>query len=147
VDAAVAPTAQGVPALEGWFTLDARAPHLLGTRCTACGTYYFPRLRTFCRNPACGGQDFEDVQLSRNGKLWSYTNACYQPPEPYVAAQPFAPFAIAAVELLKEKMIVLGPVIDGVGVAELRAGMAMELALEPLHDGKLAYKWKPVGAA
>ena len=43
------------PVLEGWFTLDAAAPHLRGTRCTACGTYYFPQLKTFCRNPDCAG--------------------------------------------------------------------------------------------
>lgn len=134
-------------ALPGWFTLDRKAPQLLGTRCTACGTYYFPKLLTSCRNPACQGTQLEQVPLSRTGKLWSYTNACYQPPEPFVAAQPFAPFAIAAVELLQERMIVLGPVVDGVGVKELRAGMAMELALEPLADGKLTWKWKPAGIA
>jgi uncharacterized OB-fold protein len=120
---------------------------LIGSRCSKCGTYYFPKLATFCRNPACDGEQFEEVQLSRLGKLWSYTDACYQPPEPFVAAQPYQPFAIAAVELLKEKMIVLGPVVDGVGVGELRAGMAMELVLEALADGKLTWKWKPVGAA
>ncbi len=134
-------------ALEGWFTLDKREPHLLGTCCKACGSYYFPRLATFCRNPGCEGDAFEEVQLSRTGKLWSYTSAGYPPPEPYAAAQPFVPFAIAAVELRKEKMIVLGAVVDGVAVSELRSGMAMELALEPLADGKLIYKWKPAGVA
>lgn len=132
-----------VPALEGWFTLDRKAPHLLGTRCKSCGTYYFPKLKTFCRNPACESDAFEDVQLSRTGKLWSCTNAAYAPPEPFVAKEPFAPFAIAAVELKTEKMIVLGAVVDGVKVSDLRAGMTMELALEPLADGKLIYKWKP----
>ena len=129
--------------LPGWFTLDEREPHLIGTRCKACGTYYFPKQSTFCRNPDCAGESFEEVQLSRSGKLWSFTNACYQPPEPFVAAEPFVPFAIAAVELDKEKMIVLGPCVSGVAVEALRAGMKMELALEPLADGKLTWKWKP----
>ena len=53
------------------------------------------------------------------------------------------PFAIAAVELAKERMVVLGPVIAGVKVAQLKAGMTMELALEALTDGKLTWKWKP----
>ncbi len=133
------------PVLEGWFTLDAVAPQLIGSRCTACGTYYFPRLKTFCRNPDCNGEVFEEALLSRRGKLWSFTNAAYQPPEPYVqvAAESFVPFAIAAVELEREKMIVLGQVVSGVGVEALRAGMNMELALEPLADGKLTWKWKP----
>lgn len=138
-----APAPAALPVLEGWFTLDARAPHLLGSRCKSCGTFYFPKLATFCRNPACAGESFEEVPLSRSGRLWSYTNACYQPPEPYVAAQPYRPFAIAAVELKKERMIVLGPVVRGVGVEALHVGMDMELALEPLDDGRLSWKWKP----
>jgi uncharacterized OB-fold protein len=133
-----------VPVLDGWFTLDEQ-PHLLGSRCTACGTYYFPKLTTFCRNPDCAGEAFEEVPLSRTGKLWSFTNASYQPPEPYVQVDKdaFVPFAIAAVELAKEKMIVLGQVVAGVGVESLRAGLEMELVLEPLADGKLTWKWKP----
>lgn len=131
------------PVLEGWFTLDAQQPHLLGTRCTACGTYYFPKLKTFCRNPDCAGEQFEDVPLSRTGKLWSFTSAAYKPPEPYVAREPFQPFGIAAVELEREKMIVLGQLAAGVELQSLRAGAPMELVLEPLDDGKLTWKWKP----
>lgn len=134
-----------VPVLEGWFTLDEGAPHLLGSRCTSCGTYYFPKLKSFCRNPDCSSESFEEVPLSRSGKLWSFTNAAYQPPEPYVQVDKdaFVPFAIAAVELEKEKMIVLGQVVAGTGVESLRAGLEMELVLEPLVDGKLTWKWKP----
>lgn len=129
--------------LPGWFTLDGETPHLLGSRCTECGSYYFPKLAGFCRNPDCASEKFEEVPLSRTGKLWSYTDACYQPPEPFVAADPFVPFAIAAVELGKEKMVVLGPVVAGISAKSLKVGMKMELALEPLADGKLTWKWKP----
>ena len=141
-----------LPVLEGWFTLDEDEPHLLGSQCQSCGTYYFPQIRgeaKFCRNPDCEGESFDEVKLSRTGKLWSYTNAMYQPPEPFVAADPHVPYAIAAVELDAEKMIVLGSVIDGVDVSELEVGMDMELALEALNDGKVTWKWKPIkgGAA
>jgi uncharacterized protein len=139
-----APDVPGTPLLPGWHTLDASAPALLGARCKACGTYYFPKQILHCRNPRCGGDAFEEVALSRTGTLWSWTNACYAPPEPFVAQEPYAPFAIAAVELAKEKMVVLGAVVAGVTVAQLKAGMKMELALEPLADGKLAWKWKPL---
>lgn len=140
-----APTtpAARVPVLDGWFTLDEREPHLLGSRCTSCGTYYFPKAKNFCRNPDCSGEQFEEVPLSRTGALWSYTNASYAPPEPFVAADPFTPFAIAAVELEREKMIVLGPVVDGVPSDALKVGQKMELVLEALADGKLTWKWKP----
>lgn len=134
------------PFLPGWFTLDANAPQLLGSRCVACGTYYFPKLAAgFCRNPDCQGETFEETPLSRTGRLWSFTNAAYPPPEPYpqVDKDRFTPFAIAAVELDREKMIVLGQVAAGTGVEQLKAGLAMELVLEPLSDGKLVWKWKP----
>ncbi|MBS0577872.1 MAG: OB-fold domain-containing protein [Proteobacteria bacterium] len=139
-----------VAAIDGWYTLD-DPPQLIGSRCLSCGTYFFPRQGSFCRNPACAGTSFEDVKLSRTGRIWSYTNACYQPPPPFVAPDPFRPFAIAAVELAAERMIVLGQVAAGFDVGDLRVGMDMELVLEPLHseDGKdkVIWKWKPMGRA
>ncbi|MDB5988383.1 MAG: benzoylsuccinyl-CoA thiolase [Nevskia sp.] len=133
------------PVLEGWFTLGDK-PQLLGSRCSVCGTYYFPKLQGYCRNPDCSSERFEEVPLSRSGKLWSFTSASYQPPEPYIASAPFQPFGIAAVELLKEKMVVLGQLATGTELASLKAGLDMELVLEPLDDGKLTWKWKQVRA-
>ena len=135
------------PVVEGWFTLDDANPSLLGSRCTSCGTYYFPKQSNFCRNPDCEGEEFEETPLSNRGTLWSFTNACYKPPEPYVAEEPFVPYAIAAVQLDAEKMIVLGQVVKGIGVEALKAGMPMQLVLEdvPGLDGaRRTWKWKPV---
>ena len=123
-------------------------PHLIGTQCKLCGTYFFPKQDDFCRNPNCESTDFDEVELSRTGQIWSYTNACYKPPEPFVAAEPFKPYAIAAVQLEKEQMVVLGQVIEGVTVDDLKVGMPMELVLEPLHetddDIKITWKWQPL---
>jgi uncharacterized protein len=69
-----------VPAVEGWFTLDEEAPALLGSRCQGCGTYAFPAERAFCKNPYCNSSEFDEVELSRRGTVWSYTDAQYQPP-------------------------------------------------------------------
>ena len=69
-----------VPVLEGWFTADEAAPRLLGNRCTSCKTYFFPKCSVLCRNPNCSGTEFEEVEFSRTGKLWSFTNNCYPPP-------------------------------------------------------------------
>ena len=77
-----------VPAVEGWFTIG-DDPALLGSRCTVCGTYFFPREASFCRNPACRGREFEEVELSRRGRVWSFTDNRYQPPAPYVSPDPF----------------------------------------------------------
>lgn len=135
------------PFLEGWFAEGPAGAHLVGSRCTRCGTFYFPRQSRYCRNPECDGEQFEEVPLSTRGELWSYTDACYQPPEPFVASDPFVPFAIAAVRLEREQMIVLGPVVQGVGVDALRVGMAMELVVETLSETAterhLSWKWKP----
>lgn len=139
-----------VPVLDGWFTLDAEQPHLLGTRCTSCGTYYFPKQSLYCKNPACDSDTFEEVELSRTGKLWSFTNAMYQPPEPFVAEDPHVPYTIVAVELDKEKMIVMGQGVQGVECSDLKAGMEMELVLDTLfetdEEQKITWKWRPVNA-
>lgn len=142
------------PVLTGWFKGDDAQPCLVGSRCTTCGTYFFPKLLSHCRNPDCAGSNsgastLVEAELSRKGKLWSYTNACYKPPEPFIAKEPFEPFAIAAVELDKERMVILGPVVDGVGVEALTVGMPMELVLEALSEDDKAvtmtWKWKPTG--
>jgi uncharacterized protein len=137
-----------VPAVEGWFTLD-DGPALLGTRCATCGTVFFPREERWCRNPECDGTDLPEVRLSRRGRVWSYTNACYQPPAPYVPrTDPFVPFTLAAVELSEEQLVVLGQVVDGVGVEDLSVGTEVELVLDTLFEDEgtetIVYKWKPV---
>ena len=134
------------PAVEGWFT-EGDEPRLLGTRCQTCGTTFFPKQENFCKNPACQGTEFEEVPLSRRGKLWSFTNNYYPPPAPYVASDPFEPYAIAAVELLDEKMVVLGQVVPEVGVEDLKAGMEMELVIDTLFEDDeneyTVWKWRP----
>ncbi|HSN83863.1 MAG TPA: Zn-ribbon domain-containing OB-fold protein [Polyangiales bacterium] len=137
-----------VPAVEGLFTMDPVEPRLLGTQCRGCGTYFFPAERTFCRNPNCDEADLVEVTLSRIGKVWSYTSANYKPPPPFVADEPFEPFAIAAVELEKEGITILGRVADGAGTDALRTGMRVELVLRRLYEDDahtyLTWSWKPV---
>ena len=136
------------PAVEGLFTMDPQEPRLIRTQCRACGTYIFTPENTFCRNPACDHADLAEVKLSRTGKIWSYTSANYKPPAPFVAKEPFEPFAIAAVELEKEGITVLWQVADGIGVDALKTGMPMELVLRELYDDDehvyLTWSWKPV---
>jgi uncharacterized OB-fold protein len=138
------------PAIEGWFNMDADDPRLLGTRCVSCRTYFFPKETVFCRNPGCSSTDFEEVPLSRRGTLWSFTNNCYPPPAPYIAPDPFEPYAIAAVELDEEKMVILGQVVAGVATSELKAGMTMELVIDTLFEDDeqeaMIWKWRPVAA-
>src|SRR5579863_7102510 len=146
----MAVTKTPVPAVEGWFTTDAAAPALLGSRCRSCGTYAFPRETFFCRNPRCEGTEFDQVPLSRRGKVWSYTDARYTPPVPYVAADPYVPFCIAAVELAEEKMVVMGQVTPEITVDDLAVGDEVELVVNVLYEDEdheyLVWKWRPVAA-
>lgn len=141
-----------VPAVEGWFTTGPR-PALLGQRCGTCGTVVFPPTATWCPSPACSGEALEPVELSRRGRIWSYTDARYQPPAPYVAADPYEPFTLAAVELQPEGMIVLGQVVPGVAPADLSVGDEVELVLGTLYSeggtDVQVWRWRPVagGAA
>ncbi|MGA8257861.1 MAG: OB-fold domain-containing protein [Nocardioides sp.] len=138
------------PAIEGWFTTGS-APALIGSRCTTCTSTYFPPTGGFCRNPACDGDDFEQVELSRRGRIWSYTDAQYQPPAPYIAphaeGEAYVPFALVAVELA-EGMVVLGQAAEGYGVADLKVGAEAEVVVETLYtdaDGaRSIWRWKPV---
>jgi hypothetical protein len=86
--------------------------------------------------------------LSRRGKVWSYTDACYQPPKPYIAADPYVPFSIAAVELADEKMVVMGQVVPGVTVSDLSVGDEVEVVLDTLYEDDeheyMVWKWQPV---
>jgi uncharacterized protein len=135
------------PAIDGWFTTGSE-PALVGSRCTACGSTYFPPTGGFCRNPRCGGEEFESAELSRRGRVWSYTDAQYQPPPPYIPqTDPYEPFALAAVEL-PEGIVVLGQVASGYGVADLEVGHEVELVVEPLYADesgeRTIWRWKPV---
>lgn len=140
-----------LPAVEGWFTMDEAAPCLLGTRCTACATYYFPPLSGLCRNPHCDSFELEPVELSRRGRIWSYTDAQYQPPPPFVAADPYVPYGVCAVELNREQMVVMGQVVPGVGVDRLSVGAEVEVVLDTLYEDDdaryLVWKWRPIEGA
>ena len=138
------------PALEGRFTEQGTQgrPALLGSRCTTCASVYFPKATGFCRNPACDGTEFEETELGSSGTVWSYTDAQYQPPPPYVpASDPYEPFALAAVEV-PEGLVVLGQLAQGFGVADVKVGDQVELVVERAwtdEDGteRSMWKWRP----
>lgn len=141
-------TKPAVPAVAGWFTLD-EPPTLLGTRCRQCGVVAFPPGAAGCPNPRCRGTELETVPLARTGRVWSYTDARYQPPPPYVSrSEPYQPFVLAAVELDEDGMIVLGQVADGYEIDDIHVGQPMEVVVEPLFEDEeqvhLVWRWRPV---
>ncbi len=136
-----------VPAVEGWFTMDERAPALLGARGEETGSYFWPTTLAISANPGAPAEAREPVTLSRRGRLWSWTTNHYPPPEPYVAPDPFEPYTVCAVELETERMIVLGQLATGADPVLLRAGMPMELVLGPLFEDDeheyVVWQWAP----
>jgi len=138
-----------VPAIEGWFTTGDE-PRLIGLHDPASGSYFFPKDVALVRAPGHADAELQEVELSRTGRLWSYTTNHYQPPEPYVAPDPFVPYTVAAVELADERMVVLGQLADGVDPEGLEVGQEMELVLGTLYEDDdaeyLVWKWRPVAA-
>ena len=138
-----------VPVIEGMFREAADGTgRLLGGRCSTCGASFFPKQWSFCRNPACGGTELDDVELSTRGTLWSFTDNRYAPPPPYPSREPFEPYGVAAVELAEEQMVVLGQLATGTDVANLALGREMELIVEPLYETddevRTVWKWRAI---
>ncbi|SNX56936.1 uncharacterized OB-fold protein [Streptomyces sp. TLI_55] len=137
------------PVVEGWFGGEADAFHLLGTRCSACATVFFPREDVHCRNPRCAGGELAEVPLSRRGRVWSYTDGRYRPPSPYVTDPelPWEPYALIAVELAAERIVVLGQGVPGLSLADLAVGMEVEVVPGVLHEDAetvwTTWQWRP----
>lgn len=140
---------QQVPAVEGWFT-DGVEPALIGARGVESGSYFFPKAVAVSANPSAPFEEREEVLLSRRGKVWSFTTNHYKPPPPYVAPEPFVPYTVLAVELEKERIVVLGLLADGADPARLRVGQEVDLVLGPLYEDDegehVVWKWRPIDA-
>lgn len=139
------------PAVEGWFTMDEAQPQLIGARGKQTGSFFFPPTGAIGADPSAPFEEREEVKLSRRGKVWSWTTGNYAPPAPYVAPDPFEPYAVVAVELTEEKMVVLGQLADGYDVADISLGQEMELVLDTLFEDDeneyLIWKWRPAAEA
>jgi uncharacterized protein len=141
------------PVVAGWFTGEGDDFRLVGTRCSACGSVFFPREDFFCRKPGCEGGELTETSLSKRGRIWSYTSNHYRPPSPYVTNPelPWEPYALIAVELEAERIVVLGQAASGVTVADLAVGMEVEVVPGVLHEDVetiwTTWQWRPTGVA
>ncbi|MFG1669319.1 Zn-ribbon domain-containing OB-fold protein [Streptomyces sp. Y7] len=135
----------------GWFSGDGEDFRLIGTRCSACTSVFFPREDTHCRNPSCRGGELEEFHLCPRGRVWSFTDSRYRPPSPYVSDPelPWEPCTLIAVELESERLVVLGQAAPGVTVADLTVGMEVEVVPGVLHEDAettwTTWQWRPTG--
>lgn len=108
-------------------------PILLGSRCTACGEWYFPKVAGCTR---CCARDLQSVELGSRGVLWSWTVQMFRPKAPYDGGGPgdaFVPYGVGYVEMpcgLKVESRLVAEDLEA-----LRIGQPMRLLLEPYRVG------------
>lgn len=137
-------TPRQIPIEPGFFTIPRDAgepPRLLGSCCTDCGEYFFPR-RVVCAR--CLGQSLSDTTLGPRGTLYTYT---------YVHVPLFGSlrsnvegYGVGQIDLPE------GPRVQAVlsgGPGDFRIGMPMELELELLRvtkdgDEVMIFRFRPV---
>ena len=133
-----------VPIIQGLFTWPSNDPRLIATKCKKCGTVVFPK-GPFCSNPDCEKtkETIEEIQLSKKGKIWSWTVQRYPPPAPF-KYEPFKPFAIVMVAL-HEGLKVYGMLTT---TENIRIGMEVEMVVDKLYEDEqneyVTWMWKPV---
>jgi uncharacterized OB-fold protein len=112
-----------IPIREKLFT-EGTSGSLLGAKCKACGRVLAPLTTTCCH---CRGEDLEEVGLSRQGKLYSYT-VVYQPHPKFGV-----PYSVGLIELSEDGPRVFAPLKTKEG-KQFKVGMEMELVIEKLWD-------------
>lgn len=135
-----------IPLKEGlWVDLgspDGR-PQLIGSQCRNCGEVYFPKKeKGICI--CCQQRGLAEIELSRRGKVYSFTIVMQRPPIYYKGP---VPYALAWVEL--PEGVRLETLLTDCAFEELRVGMDVELVIERLFQDEegndiLTYKFKPV---
>jgi len=133
------------PVKEGLWVINGRGdgkPHLIGSRCNVCGEIFFPRKDiNICSY--CQSTDLVDIQLSANGKVYSYTVVMQRPPDYYKGE---VPYAIGFVEL--PEGVRVETLFTGCNFDEIKVGMEVEMVIEKLWEDEngdeiITYKFKP----
>ncbi len=137
-----------VPVAEGVFTWPSDEPHLIGSRCTSCGTHAFPAQGGCAK---CTGTETEQVELEHRGTLWTWTVQGFPPKSPpYVgdtSPEGFRPYGVGYIELAGQVRVESR--LTESDPAKLEIGMEMEMVIETLgqdDDGNdlVTYAFAPV---
>ncbi|GGA61485.1 hypothetical protein GCM10011395_34780 [Sphingomonas psychrolutea] len=129
---------------DGLLELHGEQPRLIGTRCTACGSLYYPQALS-CRNPGCREKTIQRAMLPTHGVLISYTVQRYQPPALF-RIDDWKPYAIGLVDI-GDGLEVMG-MLSGFALDAIAIGSRVRLVVEPLYIDAargpvLTYKFAP----
>jgi uncharacterized OB-fold protein len=122
-------SAPSTPVAADLMRVDGEDVALLGSRCSGCGTRYFPRAVS-CRNPDCDDKALTNVGLGRTGELYSWTVQHYQPPALF-RVDAWTPYAVGLVEL-PEGLRVLA-MLTGAAPGAIPIGAQLRLTTAPLY--------------
>lgn len=101
---------------------------LAGTACAACDEV---SLGAVAVCPNCGSDAVENLRLSAQGTVWTYTVARHKPPGDYRGPEPFQPFGIALVELPEGLRVMSRVDCD---IERLRVGLPVAFTPYLRHD-------------
>lgn len=133
-------TTETIPVVKGLFAETPNGPHLLGSRCSGCGTPYFPK-KAACHNPQCSGSKIEDCTFGGQGVVWSYSVADFPPPPPHKFDKPFKPYVIGVIDM-DNGLRLVGQMVNP--LEEMKVGAKVELVIDTLyHEEDQAFSsWK-----
>ena len=129
------------PIADHLFTWPSDSPRLIGSRDTETGRYYFPSKMS---------NQHEKVELSRRGKLYTWTVQRFLPKTPFIGGddpETFEPYAIGYIALPGEIMVESRLV--GIDPKDLKIDMEMEVTVVPFvknEEGEdlMIFAFKPV---
>lgn len=103
---------------------------VMGTRCSACGTAFFPP-RADCYN--CLDSKVEWFEVSGTGKLVTFSKLKFAP----VGFEDDLPYSIAVLDYIDFK--IFGRIAGDIPEEEIELGMAMKTIANRLPNGQLNY--------
>jgi uncharacterized OB-fold protein len=104
--------------------------------CKHCDRLHFPP-RIACDQ--CTAEQLEWREMSKKGKIFAFTAMLLGAP---MGMEQDLPFAIAVVEVEGTRFKILARV-DDARYEDLKIGMAVELKVHKLSDGRVFYRYRP----
>ena len=135
-----------LPVREGLWTTPKspdEKPSLIGSKCPACGQVYFPRKeKQICIR--CQHRGLNDVELSREGKIYSFSIIMQQPTGYYIGKVPYAYGVIVLSDGVRVRTH-----FTGCDFNDLKLDMPVELVIEKLGEDEqgneiMAHKFRPI---